>query len=156
MLPAAHVQHRIPGRTRIRVETRRGDAAYFREVQQQLAACPGIHRLETNPTTGSLLVLHNADLEGIGDFAEEQGLFRLATLYPPTTVPVMYWVSESLKELDRGLKVLSGESIDLTGLIFLVLVGLAIHQALQGNLMAPAVTLVWYALATLQILNIRE
>jgi hypothetical protein len=156
MLPAAHIKHRIPGRARVKIESRRGNVAYFRKVEQQLATCSGINCLETNPVTGSLLVLHTVELESIGSFAEEKGLFRLATLYPPTTVPVTYWISDNLKELDRGLKVLSGEAIDLTGLLFLALVGLAIYQGLQGDMMAPAVTLIWYALATLQILDIRE
>ncbi len=156
LLPAAHVKHRIPGRTRIRVEARRGDTAYFRELQQRLSACPGIHRLEINPSTGSLLILHAVELEDLARFAEEQGLFRLATLYPPTTVPLKHWVSENLKELDRGLKVMSGEALDLASVILVVLVGLAIYQALEGHLMAPAVTLLWYALTTLPILGARE
>lgn len=156
MLPAAHVKHRLPGRARIKIESRRGDVAYFREVEQPLSACPGITRLETNPVTGSLLILHAGDLESIGGFAEERGLFRLATLYPPTIVPLKYWVSENLKELDRGLKVLSSEALDLTSLIFLALVGLAIYQVLEGNLMAPAVTLLWYALTASQVLGAGE
>jgi hypothetical protein len=54
----------------------------------------------------------------------------------------LYGEIRKLKELDRGLKVLSGEAIDLTGLLFLGLVRLAIYQALQGDMMAPAVTLI--------------
>lgn len=46
MLPAAHVKHRIPGRARVKIESRRGDVAYFRKVEQQLATCSGINRLE--------------------------------------------------------------------------------------------------------------
>lgn len=156
MLSAAQVRHRISGRVRIKIHARRGDIAYFTQVRERLSDFAGIHSLETNPITGSLLIRHAVDLESVARFAEEQGLFRLTTLYPPTTVPITYWINNNLRELDRGLRYISSEVIDLASLIFLALFGLAIHQALEGNVMAPAITLFWYALTFLPVLIIKE
>jgi hypothetical protein len=156
ILPSAHVKHRIPGRVRIKIQARRGDVAYFTQVRERLSDFAGIHSLETNPITSSLLIRHAVDLESVARFAEEQGVFRLTTLYPPTTVPIKYWINNNLRELDHGLRYISGEVIDLAGLIFLALFGLAIHQALEGNVMAPAITLFWYALTLLPVLIAKE
>jgi hypothetical protein len=156
MLPAAQLRHRIPGRVRIKIQAKRGDVAYFTQVRERLSGFAGIHSLETNPITGSLLIQHAVDLESVARFAEEQDLFRLTTFYPPATVPIKYWINNNLRELDRGLRYLSGEVIDLASLIFLALFGLAIQQALEGNVMAPAITLFWYALTLLPVLIAKE
>jgi len=97
-----------------------------------------------NPLTGSLLVVHEAPFDVVVAFAEEQQLFRLVGPLPPASLRAR--VAEGLEDASRNLETVSGGELDLDGALILGLTGLAIHQAIEGNIMAPAVTLLWYAL----------
>lgn len=98
-----------------------------------------------NPLTGSLLVLHEGPFEAIAGFAERDELFRLGKVITPKTLQGR--VEAGLEATSQNLEAVSGGEFDLDGVLFLGLTGLAIHQAIEGNIMAPAVTLIWYALS---------
>ena len=82
-LPLAHVEHRIPGRMRLRVRARRGDAGFF-ERAADLGRVPGVRAVHSNVQTGSILVEHAGDEAAVLAAAREQGLFGVA---PPTQSP---------------------------------------------------------------------
>jgi hypothetical protein len=146
MPPAAHVVHLLRGRLRLRVPERRGDAAYFAAVLEQLAQVAGVEQVQANPVTGSVLVLHDelayADLSARLD---ETGLFTL-TQAPEPHAPGLAPVTSGFALVDRLLTEHSGGSADLRTLLFIVLLTLAIGQMLRGQVMAPAISLLWYAL----------
>jgi len=77
--PPAEVEHRLPGRVRLRVRTLRGDAAFFRQVEAGLADIGGVRRVRTDPRTGSILIEHDrGDDTDVLDAARESGLFAVA------------------------------------------------------------------------------
>ncbi len=74
-LPLAVVEHSIPGRMRLRVRARRGDAGFF-ERAAGLGRVPGVHGVRANAQTGSILIEHAGDEAAVLAAAREQGLFR--------------------------------------------------------------------------------
>ena len=82
-LPLAEVEHRIPGRMRLRVRARRGDAGFFGRTAS-LGRVPGVRTVQANAQTGSILVEHAGDEAAVLAAAREQGLFEVAS---PTQRP---------------------------------------------------------------------
>jgi hypothetical protein len=122
MTAAAQTLHVMVGRSRIRIPEMRGDAEWFEGVRRGLAAYPGITRVKANPAGASLLVEgHDLAVRRIGSVAESQGWFRLEPEAPP---------------VERGRR--------LDALVP-VLVLLALVQAMRGQIMVPALNLLWYA-----------
>jgi hypothetical protein len=109
-----------------------------------MGVCPGVTLATANPVTGSLVVEHEAPFERIISHARAEHLFQLVEPSPPAKLSAQ--VAQGLDETNRNLEKVSGGEVDFDGLLFVGLTGLAIHQAIAGNIMAPAVTLVWYAL----------
>lgn len=125
-LPAAEVAHAMPGRTRLRLPDRRGDAAFFASMASGLLSLPGVFDVETRPLTGSVLIAHFNPLDELGDAARTAGLFNLR---PAPVAP-----SLDLKvEFDPKL------------IVALALAGLAIWQISREKVVPPALTLLWYA-----------
>jgi hypothetical protein len=145
VLPQAHIVHAMPERMRVKVESRRGDEAYFTKIKQGFSRLPGIVTVETNPLTASVLLRHSGDVNAVASSAEENGLFRL-TSTAVETLPVEYQGTENLRRIDQHLRALTGEAINLTSMFFLALAAVGISQAIQGNVAVPAVTALWGAL----------
>ncbi|NGP51951.1 hypothetical protein [Thioalkalivibrio sp. XN8] len=123
MTATALTLHSIAGRSRIRIPEMRGDAEWFEAVRAGIAAYPGISRVSASPAGASLLVEgHDLAVRRIGSLAETQGWFRLE---PPAPEPA---------RARRG-----------TDALVPVLVLLALVQAVRGQIMVPALTLLWYA-----------
>ncbi len=50
--------HSLPRRTRLKVPKRRGDRAFFTDVERRLGALTGVHAVSARPETGSIVVHH--------------------------------------------------------------------------------------------------
>lgn len=142
MLPNAYITHATQGRVRIKIPAKKGDSAYFASLRDKLAALselPGIQRIEANPLTGSILVLHTLDPDAIdlglvAQYSEFNQLFRLQQpSVKQTPVP-------GNKASGRV-----GGEIDPKLLAILGFVGVAIIQLKRGHIMMPAITALWYA-----------
>ncbi len=125
--PEALVAHESPGRLRLKVPERRGDAAFFAEVGGRLAEAPGVREVETNARTASLLIRHASSRQALLDWAGAQGLLTPAArpFAPRRRRP------ERAPEW-RHL---------LAGCVAL----LALVQAFRGQLLGPAATLAFMA-----------
>ena len=150
MVAAAHIAHESVGRLRLKVPACRGNAGYFQEAVGVLAEMPGVSHVQANPVTASILLLHSLEVANIGEFAEQHQLFRLDP-EPSIGLPAAARVSAELRKIDHTLFEATRGQTDFRTVAFLVLLALAAHQAVRGNVMAPAVTLVWYALASLRL-----
>jgi hypothetical protein len=92
-LKGVTVVHALPGRVRLRIARIKENPELARRAQEKLSQVPGIHRVEANPATGSLLILYDlamlASVEALGPLG---GIF--AELFPEV----------SLEELTAGLQ----------------------------------------------------
>lgn len=74
-LPRAEIEHRIPGRMRLRVPAKRGDAGFFQKAEAVLAGMPGVRSARADPRTAGILVEHDGDGVAVLAAAREQDLF---------------------------------------------------------------------------------
>lgn len=144
MLPAAYVSHHMEGRMRVRIPSKRRDQDYFDVVTQRLRECDGIRALRINYLTGSVLILHNLDVETIAAYAERNGLFALAPV-EVVVAPIALGISNQFRVLDERLKAKTSGALDLGGLAFLGLVAASAAQLARKNIWPAGATLLWYA-----------
>lgn len=142
----AQIIHSLPGRTRLRVLEKRRDEAFFADTIRNLTHCPGVASVETNTLTGSVLIHHDVPWDVLASQIEQRaGL----VIEMPREASLAHHVAQGLETANQDLNKVSGGKLDWNTLLFLGLTGLAIQQAIEGNIMAPAVSLLWYALNTL-------
>lgn len=157
MVPVARITHNIKGRLRIKIPLRKGDRDYFSSLAGELVKIPGIARVEINPLTGSILVLHETELEKIIDHANENGLFRILlddmknansnNNSKGTNRRITSRISDVFKQADSKMLDISGGQLDIGGSAFIALAGFGIYQIYRGNLIAlPWYAAFWYAL----------
>lgn len=138
MTPEALLCHRTATRARLRVPSMRDDAGYFASVRDVLGADCGSVRV--NARTASILLdgLHKP-LPEIVRKAESAELFVLpfagGSERGGDLVPV---VDRAMQRLYRGPRHWPAE---MAALMLL----LAVVQMLRGQIMAPAISLLWYA-----------
>ena len=155
-LPKAYIKHQIAGRIRLKITEKRGDEQYFEALAEAFTECEAITQLQLNPPTASLLIQHGSKpFAEIAEFASNAGLFILATeeeaeLLATQHLSVASLSSLAASHLDHKMADLSAGRIDVRSVLFLGFVGLAVHEASKGHIMAPASTFLWRAL---QLLN---
>ena len=142
-LPEARIEHRLPGRLRIRLPAMRGDAVFFSELEEALATHSGLGNVTVSPATASVLF---EDIE-LGDrsferLARAQGWFevrapkRQRTARQASHQAVAPGMMAAMREMRPSLA--------------LILVALALVQAARGQLMVPALSLLWFAYVLIQ------
>ena len=150
-LPAAHLHHATPGRARIRVSSKRGQASYFSDVEQRLARLPGVASVGVNHRTGSVLVHHTTSVDELLAAAEGEELFRVVEALGQASVSVPDALTDHLRTFDQRLRSLTGGDLDLRTLSLCTLLGLGVVETVRGNIASPATTLFWYAASLLML-----
>jgi len=144
--PSAQVKHQSPTRLRIRIPAERGNAGYFERLRKAFDGAPGLSGVEVNAATGTVLfhgeAVDPAALQGI---AAQNDLYDLSE--PRGKAPGIPNRSvEPVAAMNRGIRRLTGGSIDLSGLLFFTLLGSGLVQIFRGNMGAPPwYTAFWYA-----------
>ena len=145
-MAAAYIQHAIPGRMRLKVPSRRGDEGYFADVARKLSKVREVRRSEVNAATASVLIEYDPgaaeDTGRLLEIGRQLGLDEVIAGAPP--------VLEDLQHRSAGVRrevgsFLGSTGLDLNASVFLVLLGLSVIQVMRGQILAPAVTLAWYA-----------
>jgi hypothetical protein len=149
--PLASISHSIPGRARLRIGEKRGVSEYFSLVKETLIRCPGVQSVETNPLTATVLIFYSGPVDVVLAFAAESGLFRVQSSPKSASRSILQGAIQGLQQCDRQIRATTDSRLDLSGMLFIALGGAALYQAVQGEILAPAVTLLWYALATLHM-----
>lgn len=125
-LPLAEFVHAMPGRARLRISDRQGDAGFFSSLATSLSAIAGVSKVSVTPLTGSVLIQHVGPLSRIGAAAAEARLFAVGE--PAPAAPPA-----------------SGPAIDPKIMLSLALCGAAAWQLSKDRVLPPALTLLWYA-----------
>ncbi len=135
---AARLTHDVPGRLRYRIAARRGDPEFFSRIGAELLKCEMVQTVEINPLTGSVLVIHAAESAAVTRYAEQHGLFRLGGGH-----------NSDAGCADPFDPSADKPAADVLSLLPPLFIGLGVYQLLQGNVLAPAATLFWYAFSLL-------
>ena len=151
MVPLARLVHSLPGRKRVKVDEKRGDAAYFATLEKELTGV--VVAVEINPLTGTALISHATEDASLSEYANEHELFHLGEneTPPPTARPSIVGGTE-VAEHKSYTK--SGKRPDIRWLIFLGMMGMGVVQAIEGNIAVPAIAAFWYAYCILPGANI--
>ncbi len=136
-LPFAELEHRIPGRMRLRVAARRGDAGFFRRAEAGLARAPGVRAVRVNPHTASILVEHGGDEPAVLAAAKTQGLFGVA---PVPSRPVRVLAVPALSSGAAGANAWSPLDLASAGLA-----GAGLLQLARGRVIGSASENLWNA-----------
>ncbi len=145
-LPQAFICHQSADRLRIKIASRKGDEGFFSKAVKGLAGMRKFKHLAANPLTGSVLfIAENLDAGEIAAYAHKHALFDLMTVEAPS-LPLMHSLVQPVGGLDRSLRAITGDKIDLPSGIFFALLGTGIYQLARGRfIMPPWYTAFWYA-----------
>jgi hypothetical protein len=166
------VEHAISGRMRLRFRSHRGDTAFFRQLVEVLKGQPTVTSVEANPATGGVLVLHTGSGRELAALASRSAGLQVAPPRPRPqksllaslasrgrhwrpSWPVLSFVGLALYQLARGRALgtaseqfwhaTRAREMNQPGLgIALICVGM--FQLFSGRLLAPASSLLMYAL----------
>jgi hypothetical protein len=146
MFPEAFIAHQIQSRIRLKIPSRKGDALFFAELRDKLAGLKQFDQVESNFTTGSvLLVKAEIDVQQLARAADEEKLFHLI-LEETKPVPLKEQVAGPMAALSHQIKNFTGGELDLPGAIFSGLLLFGLYELARGNFTAPPwYTAFWYA-----------
>lgn len=145
------VAHRIPGRIRLRIPGRRGDARFFeqfsdacRHVDDVATVCanPG-----TNPGTGSVMV----EFAGSEDQFLERLQERCDVHIEPTAANRLSRNVSDAAAYQNPIHLVTGRDINPMFMTAAALATLGMVQLARGKFLAPSVTLLWYAMDTFRL-----
>jgi hypothetical protein len=112
--PDLRIVHSIPGRIRLKARKLHGRRQFAEDVSRKLSAVHGLHRVEANPTTGSLTMhYHRSALDSAAFFSElAAALGLIAEGIDPESVEALFDVigtspAELITSLDKQHVLLS-------------------------------------------------
>ena len=142
----AYISHTTSGRFRIRIPSKKGDAAFFQSLKDLAGQFPNIHEVAANPVTGSILIKHSLEPAIMEELARTYFPKQAKQIDSPSS-NIHRQVTETYKQVDNKIKKFTGGEMDVGTLSFGTLLILGIYQISRGNFMAPAwYTAFWYAL----------
>lgn len=151
-LPGAQITHHIRNRVRIRIPEKKGDTSYFHTLSKTLDSELKGMKANVSPVTGSLVVRGpSLDLDRLFALAESKGLFAGAVCPTPKSSAepscrVSALASRTVSLINNGLKIITGNQLDLSSTAFVLLIIHACREILKGNLAAPSwFTALWFA-----------
>ena len=141
----AYISHSLPGRLRIKVPSKVGDAQYFANVQNSLSELQDVSNIRVNHLTGSILLNHNEiKLQHIQVYASEKQLFIIER-HDLIKQPVVDRFATGVGVFDKQLRGITDNSVDVRTIVFAGMLGMAAWQLQKGQVLAPATSLFWYA-----------
>lgn len=144
MQPRAYVVHRTRHRVRLRVPDKRADTAWFSEAAARLEEMDWVSRIETGPVSASL-VLHCDIADNLDERLSTTGVFEFQA-QAPAVPPATEQLKAGVSDLDRALRESGAGDTNLRSLLFLLMLILAGVQMARGQVMVPAISLLWYAM----------
>lgn len=139
MADHALVVHQLPGRVRLRVQQRRGDAGYFSALSQDLPHLQGVRRVKVNPATASVVIEYAGSTEHLMRQLRFHDLF--VESQPDRPAAPAHPTAQRM----APLRLVSGRDINpmfMLGALFTVI---GIVQTIRGNIFVPAISTLWYA-----------
>lgn len=148
---AAFLVHSVPGRVRIRIPAKRGDIVYFTALVSALGQCPEVASAKANAHAASILLIlvPGGNLEAVRRFAEQHEWFILQGDQPESAPSLGAVVAEQFNQMDQLIARGTGGHLDMHSLFFMLFLWLGVQQFLRGQIMQPAIPMLWRALEIL-------
>lgn len=137
-------------RVRFRIPCRRNDPLYFEKVAKTLSKHPDVKGIKTNALSASVLVHFGSDycLQGVVQFAVQKKLFDAGSVVTLPTLGELVW--RRAQQLDVALETLTRGRLNTENVLFLFFLGLGLVQLKRGQIMQPAIPLLWRAISLLR------
>jgi hypothetical protein len=153
MTELAYIVHQIPGRVRLRIRDKRQDQAYFEELCGRLEPLDCVEDVRVNCNTGSIILRHpNKSYAEVETELRQLKLFEIAEGPEPET-PALRPLLSGISRIDQVIREESSGVANIRTVVIVVAVLLAIRQFRRGELLGPALPLLWNALALAGRLN---
>lgn len=139
----AEIAHALPGRIRLRLREKRGDAAYFASLSEEMSNCEGVELVKANAATGSILIEFSGRTEDLAVQLGQHGV----SLLPPTASG-----AEQRPQPFPGngnatpFHLVSNREINSMFMLGTALAVVGIVQTLRGKILAPSLSVLWYAM----------
>jgi hypothetical protein len=138
----AVIVHRIPGRVRLRIVEKRGDAAYFTELAVGLSRLGNVESAKANPATASVAMEFTGALDDLLQQARDEGL--LSGIDSGNRVGGAG--ATSPRRPGNPVRLVSGRDINRMFVIGSALLLVGVAQIIRKDVLPPAVTAFWYAM----------
>jgi hypothetical protein len=139
----ARVVHSIPGRTRLRAESIKGDIEALSAVQTALEDTEGVQNVQINTLTGSILVEHDASIDELLSKLQQRNVLELDNSEPEHYLANLH---RAVAETDRRLELSTKGRLDFETIAFFGFLGTGIYQCVNKQGLPAGVTLLRYAL----------
>ncbi|WP_050629602.1 HMA2 domain-containing protein [Bradyrhizobium viridifuturi] len=167
------IAHQVPGRIRMKVPSAKENPELLEQIKQTFSVIPGIEDVTVNPTTGSVVLHYDADRhdEFHGRLQHHTGghykppaneIDALATKieqeaeYLAEHSHTARMIVDFFKDFDNGIKVATGNVVDLKILLATGIAGFTIFEV-GANAATPVwVTLAIFALNHMIQANMRD
>jgi len=148
----AYIVHSVSGRARIKIPAKRGDGFFFATVEDGLKGCGGVQSVQANSRAASVLISYESgsSVKSIADFARRHRLFNLRGDQPAPLKTVGQIFSSQIGQADRLIATGSRGYLDSQSIFFLLFLGLGLLQFWRGQIMQPAIPLLWRAMEILK------
>lgn len=147
---SAYISHRLPGRIRIKIPSKRKDSRFFAHIQKALSGIKSVAGVEVNPVTGGVLIVYQGnETDLIGEIKEKQLFyFSEQTMRAPRRFRDR--IFDGAKKANNNVRRFTAGQFDLWDAVFLSLLASGIYQISRGNLKGPAwYSAFWYAFGVL-------
>jgi hypothetical protein len=143
--PFVRVVHRTSTRTRLRTRGMKGNKEYFEQLRSELSKMTGVHSVQVNPLTESVLLEHEVPIDPLLREAEQRGFLHL-DLQPVDDEPYLARIGRALSDSDQKMAQASSGRVNLETLSFLGMLAGGFYQCTRGHALPAGVTMLRYAL----------
>ena len=147
-LHQAVISHRTGNRFRLKFDRGIPDiSAFFTTLKAEFEKRFKQITVNTNPFTGSVLLQGTGlDESQIKEFALKTDLFELNPRPEEQKNRVAAYFQNLVSQVDGSIRKVSGQQLDMSGSVFLILVIHAVREIARGNLSTPSwFTALWFA-----------
>lgn len=144
-VPFVRVVHRTSTRTRLRTRGMKGNREYFEQLRAELSKLAGVHSVQVNPLTESVLLEHEVPIDPLLREAEQRGFLHL-DLEPVEEEPYLARIGRALVEGGQKMHQDSSGRVDLDTLTFFGMLAGGLYQCTHGHALPAGVTMLRYAL----------
>jgi hypothetical protein len=137
------IAHQTSGRVRIDLPAKRGDAAYFSTLSQQMAGLDEVLAVRTNPVTGSVIVEYDGPFDALLRRLDDMAVDILTQPAPAGTGASRGGAVAGASPLPYRL--VSGRQVHPMLLVGLAFGAIGLVQMIRGQVLVPAVSAFWYA-----------